>query len=156
MTSVTAYVKVKQRNCKQNDHRFYCFDFRLLYKTLGEEKKAREPLNIYKDQIDKWCTYDVTPSSRLPIFLKILQERETAIIYNLACKEVFDDAAVELTMALQQYFNSKPNERNLRVFGRLRVNSCWFRLQSFSSYSNDWTRSDEQARELTNLTTKLV
>ncbi|XP_063904154.1 uncharacterized protein LOC135123444 isoform X2 [Zophobas morio] len=49
--------------------------------------------------------------------LPLLQERGTAIIHNLACKEVktvvFDDVAVELTMALLQYFNSKPNEEHL-------------------------------------------
>ncbi|XP_064213520.1 uncharacterized protein LOC659663 isoform X2 [Tribolium castaneum] len=49
--------------------------------------------------------------------LPLLQERGTAIIHNLACKEVksvvFDDVAVELTMALLQFFNSKPNEEHL-------------------------------------------
>ncbi|XP_071052282.1 uncharacterized protein [Onthophagus taurus] len=63
---------------------------------------------------------------------EVLQDRGTVIIHNLACKEkmfkmfrlrqilpkgskakVFDDVAVELTMALLQYFNSKPNEENL-------------------------------------------
>ncbi|XP_057657441.1 uncharacterized protein LOC130894568 isoform X6 [Diorhabda carinulata] len=47
----------------------------------------------------------------------ILQDRGAAIIHNLACKEVktvvFDDVAVELTMALLQYFNSKPPEEQL-------------------------------------------
>ncbi|XP_046744766.1 uncharacterized protein LOC124410437 isoform X4 [Diprion similis] len=42
-----------------------------------------------------------------------LQERGAAIIHNLACKEVFDDVAVELTMALLQYFNSNPSEEQL-------------------------------------------
>ncbi|KAK9703049.1 PPPDE putative peptidase domain [Popillia japonica] len=46
-----------------------------------------------------------------------LQDRGTAIIHNLACKEVktvvFDDVAVELTMALLQFFNSKPSEEHL-------------------------------------------
>lgn len=46
-----------------------------------------------------------------------LQTRGTAIIHNLACKEVktvvFDDVAVELTMALLQYFNSSPAEEQL-------------------------------------------
>jgi hypothetical protein len=41
----------------------------------------------------------------------------TAIIHNLGCKEVktvvFDDIAVELTMAILQFFNSKPNEEHL-------------------------------------------
>ncbi|KAG5866352.1 hypothetical protein JTB14_004131, partial [Gonioctena quinquepunctata] len=49
--------------------------------------------------------------------LPVLQERGSAIIHNLACKEVktvvFDDVAVELTMALLQYFNSKPQEEQL-------------------------------------------
>ncbi|CAH0563514.1 unnamed protein product [Brassicogethes aeneus] len=47
----------------------------------------------------------------------VLQDRGAAIIHNLACKEVktvvFDDVAVELTMALLQYFNSKPSEEQL-------------------------------------------
>ncbi|XP_059475230.1 uncharacterized protein LOC132196525 isoform X2 [Neocloeon triangulifer] len=42
-----------------------------------------------------------------------LQDRGSAILHNLACKEVFDDVAVELTMAVLQYFNSKPPEENL-------------------------------------------
>ncbi|XP_015608162.1 uncharacterized protein LOC107273969 isoform X2 [Cephus cinctus] len=46
-----------------------------------------------------------------------LQERGAAIIHNLACKEVktvvFDDVAVELTMALLQYFNGNPPEEQL-------------------------------------------
>jgi len=41
----------------------------------------------------------------------------TAIVYNLACKEVktvvFDDIAVELTMALLQFFSEKPSEEHL-------------------------------------------
>nr|CAH7741560.1 unnamed protein product [Callosobruchus chinensis] len=49
--------------------------------------------------------------------LPVLQDRGSAIIHNLACKEVktvvFDDVAVELTMALLQYFNSKPQEEQL-------------------------------------------
>ncbi|KAF7280485.1 hypothetical protein GWI33_005826 [Rhynchophorus ferrugineus] len=47
----------------------------------------------------------------------ILQDRGSAIIYNLAAKEVktvvFDDIAVEITMALLQYFNQKPSEEQL-------------------------------------------
>ncbi|XP_051158578.1 uncharacterized protein LOC127279949 isoform X3 [Leptopilina boulardi] len=42
-----------------------------------------------------------------------MQARGTAIIHNLACKEVFDDVAVELTMALLQFFNGNPNEEQL-------------------------------------------
>ncbi|XP_076544446.1 uncharacterized protein LOC117604894 isoform X3 [Osmia lignaria lignaria] len=42
-----------------------------------------------------------------------LQIRGAAIIHNLACKEVFDDVAVELTMALLQYFNGNPAEDQL-------------------------------------------
>ncbi|CAB0036836.1 unnamed protein product [Trichogramma brassicae] len=46
-----------------------------------------------------------------------LQMRGTAVIHNLACKEVktvvFDDVAVELTMALLQYFNGTPQEEQL-------------------------------------------
>uniref|UniRef100_A0A2S2NM95 PPPDE peptidase domain-containing protein 2 n=1 Tax=Schizaphis graminum TaxID=13262 RepID=A0A2S2NM95_SCHGA len=47
---------------------------------------------------------------------KVLQDRGTALVHNLACKEVktvvFDDVVVELAMAVLQYFNSKPNEEN--------------------------------------------
>ncbi|XP_060522161.1 uncharacterized protein LOC132699459 isoform X2 [Cylas formicarius] len=47
----------------------------------------------------------------------VLQERGAAIIHNLAAKEVktvvFDDVAVELTMAVLQYFNQKPPEEQL-------------------------------------------
>jgi hypothetical protein len=46
-----------------------------------------------------------------------LQDLGTAIIHNLACKEVktvvFDDIAVELTMAILQFFQSKPSEEYL-------------------------------------------
>ncbi|XP_008554464.1 uncharacterized protein LOC103576158 isoform X4 [Microplitis demolitor] len=42
-----------------------------------------------------------------------LQACGAAIIHNLACKEVFDDVAVELTMALLQYFNGSPSEEHL-------------------------------------------
>ncbi|XP_076670765.1 uncharacterized protein LOC143370048 isoform X2 [Andrena cerasifolii] len=46
-----------------------------------------------------------------------LQTRGAAIIHNLACKEVktvvFDDVAIELTMALLQYFNGSPAEEQL-------------------------------------------
>ncbi|XP_059609952.1 uncharacterized protein LOC132257177 isoform X2 [Phlebotomus argentipes] len=42
-----------------------------------------------------------------------LQDLGTAIIHNLACKEVFDDVAVELAMAILQFFNAKPNEEHL-------------------------------------------
>ncbi|XP_011497710.1 PREDICTED: uncharacterized protein LOC105362078 [Ceratosolen solmsi marchali] len=42
-----------------------------------------------------------------------LQMRGSAIIHNLACKEVFDDVAVELTMALLQYFKSSLAEEQL-------------------------------------------
>ncbi|KAK7601806.1 hypothetical protein V9T40_009247 [Parthenolecanium corni] len=61
-----------------------------------------------------------------------LQNYGTAIVHNLACKEklhhgknlrrllpvgclskVFDDVAVELTMAILQFFNSKPDEEKL-------------------------------------------
>ncbi|GAB0093109.1 uncharacterized protein DMENIID0001_081720 [Sergentomyia squamirostris] len=62
----------------------------------------------------------------------VLQDFGTAIIHNLACKEkfhhgkklrqmlpkgssskVFDDVAVELAMAILQFFNNKPNEEHL-------------------------------------------
>ncbi|ENN71084.1 uncharacterized protein LOC109544582 isoform X2 [Dendroctonus ponderosae] len=43
----------------------------------------------------------------------VLQDRGAAIIHNLATKEVFDDIAVEVTMALLQYFNQKPPEEQL-------------------------------------------
>ncbi|CAH0384854.1 unnamed protein product [Bemisia tabaci] len=46
--------------------------------------------------------------------VETLQDRGSAIIHNLACKEVktvvFDDVAVELTMALLQFFNGSPKE----------------------------------------------
>ncbi|XP_066137871.1 uncharacterized protein [Euwallacea fornicatus] len=46
-----------------------------------------------------------------------LQDRGSAIIYNLASKEVktvvFDDLAVEITMAILQFFNQKPSEEQL-------------------------------------------
>jgi len=46
-----------------------------------------------------------------------LKDVGTAIIHNLACKEVktvvFDDVAVELSMALLQFFNAKPTEEHL-------------------------------------------
>lgn len=46
-----------------------------------------------------------------------IQEKGVAIIHNLACKEVktvvFDDITVELTMALLQYFTTKPAEQEL-------------------------------------------
>lgn len=46
-----------------------------------------------------------------------LQDIGTSIIYNLAIKEVktvvFDDVAVELTMAILQFFNTKPSEEHL-------------------------------------------
>lgn len=47
----------------------------------------------------------------------VLRDRGSAIIHNLACKEVktvvFDDVAVELAMALLQFFNSNPAEEQL-------------------------------------------
>ncbi|XP_039289858.1 uncharacterized protein LOC111051004 isoform X15 [Nilaparvata lugens] len=42
-----------------------------------------------------------------------LKDRGSAIVHNLACKEVFDDVAVELTMAILQFFNSSPPEEHL-------------------------------------------
>ncbi|XKL64982.1 hypothetical protein PGB90_005068 [Kerria lacca] len=44
---------------------------------------------------------------------EMLQNYGSAIVHNLACKEVFDDVAVELTMAILQFFNSKPDEEKL-------------------------------------------
>jgi len=58
------------------------------------------------------CTTKVAVNSLLSDNA-VLQERGSAIIHNLACKEVFDDVAVELTMALLQYFNSNPPEEHL-------------------------------------------
>lgn len=58
------------------------------------------------------CTTKVAVNSLLSDNA-VLQERGSAIIHNLACKEVFDDVAVELTMALLQYFNSNPAEEQL-------------------------------------------
>ncbi|KAL3273692.1 hypothetical protein HHI36_015122 [Cryptolaemus montrouzieri] len=47
----------------------------------------------------------------------VLQDRGSAIIYNMACKEVktvvYDDVAVELTMAVLQFLKVKPNEEFL-------------------------------------------
>lgn len=77
--------------------------------------------------ISEW-TYNNQPISNIRVTTKVavhsllsdipeLQDRGAAIIYNMACKEVksvvFDDVAVELTMALLQYFNTKPNEEQL-------------------------------------------
>ncbi|RZF48892.1 hypothetical protein LSTR_LSTR003272 [Laodelphax striatellus] len=46
-----------------------------------------------------------------------LKDRGSAIVHNLACKAVktvvFDDVAVELTMAILQFFNSNPPEEQL-------------------------------------------
>lgn len=46
-----------------------------------------------------------------------LKELGTALVHNLACKEVktvvFDDVAVEISMALLQFFNSEPSEEHL-------------------------------------------
>uniref|UniRef100_A0A0V0GAY3 Putative pppde peptidase domain protein n=1 Tax=Triatoma dimidiata TaxID=72491 RepID=A0A0V0GAY3_TRIDM len=42
-----------------------------------------------------------------------MRDRGTAIIYNLATKEVFDDVAVELTMAILQFLNGTPVEAQL-------------------------------------------
>ncbi|KAL1130828.1 hypothetical protein AAG570_012069, partial [Ranatra chinensis] len=39
-----------------------------------------------------------------------LRDRGTAILYNLATKEVFDDVAVELTMAVLQFLGGSPSE----------------------------------------------
>ncbi|XP_069683479.1 uncharacterized protein [Periplaneta americana] len=58
------------------------------------------------------CTTKVAVNSLLSDNA-VLQERGSAIIHNLACKEVFDDVAVELTMALLQYFNSNPPEEQI-------------------------------------------
>uniref|UniRef100_A0A1B6LRJ1 PPPDE domain-containing protein n=1 Tax=Graphocephala atropunctata TaxID=36148 RepID=A0A1B6LRJ1_9HEMI len=42
-----------------------------------------------------------------------LRDRGSAIVHNLACKEVFDDVAVELSMALLQFFNHSPPEEQV-------------------------------------------
>ena len=46
-----------------------------------------------------------------------LQDVGTALLYNIATKEVktvvFDDVAVEFAMAILQFFNNKPNEEHL-------------------------------------------
>jgi len=77
--------------------------------------------------ISEW-TYNNAPTSNIRATTKLsvhcllatcptLQEIGSAIIHNLACKEVktvvFDDVAIELTMALLQFFNSKPSEEHL-------------------------------------------
>ncbi|KAK4874626.1 hypothetical protein RN001_013986 [Aquatica leii] len=77
--------------------------------------------------ISEW-TYNNQPISNIRVTTKVavhsllsdipeLQDRGAAIMYNMACKEVksvvFDDVAVELTMALLQYFNTKPTEEQL-------------------------------------------
>lgn len=77
--------------------------------------------------ISEW-NYNNSPTSNIRAATKLtvhcllatcptLQDLGTALIHNLACKEVktvvFDDVAIELTMAILQYFNSKPNEEYL-------------------------------------------
>ncbi|XP_055699172.1 uncharacterized protein LOC129799373 isoform X2 [Phlebotomus papatasi] len=77
--------------------------------------------------ISEW-TYNNSQTSNIRASTKVavhcllascptLQDYGTAIIHNLACKEVktvvFDDVAVELAMAILQFFNSKPNEEHL-------------------------------------------
>jgi len=51
-----------------------------------------------------------------------MKDRGTAIVYNLAMKEVFDDVAVELTMAVLQFLNTSPSEvylfRSLKALER--------------------------------------
>ncbi|KAF6200441.1 hypothetical protein GE061_004884, partial [Apolygus lucorum] len=42
-----------------------------------------------------------------------MRDRGTAILYNLATKEVFDDVAVELTMAVLQFLSKPPPEAQL-------------------------------------------
>lgn len=42
-----------------------------------------------------------------------LRDRGSAIVHNLACKEVFDDVAVELTMALLQFFSLDVRDEEL-------------------------------------------
>uniref|UniRef100_A0A1L8E5S5 Putative muscle system process n=1 Tax=Nyssomyia neivai TaxID=330878 RepID=A0A1L8E5S5_9DIPT len=77
--------------------------------------------------ISEW-TYNTMQTSNIRASTKVavhcllaacptLQDLGTAIIHNLACKEVktvvFDDVAVELAMAILQFFNNKPNEEHL-------------------------------------------
>ncbi|XP_055679836.1 uncharacterized protein LOC129787964 isoform X3 [Lutzomyia longipalpis] len=77
--------------------------------------------------ISEW-NYNTTQTSNIRASTKVavhcllascptLQDLGTAIIHNLACKEVktvvFDDVAVELAMAILQFFNNKPNEEHL-------------------------------------------
>lgn len=77
--------------------------------------------------ISEW-SYNGTQTSNIRASTKVavhcllagcptLQDLGTAIIHNLACKEVktvvFDDVAVELAMALLQFFNTKPDEEQL-------------------------------------------
>ncbi|CAG9857779.1 unnamed protein product [Phyllotreta striolata] len=77
--------------------------------------------------ISEW-TYNNRQTSNIRVTTKVavhslladstvLRDRGTAIVHNLACKEVktvvFDDVAVELTMALLQFFDSRPPEEQL-------------------------------------------
>ncbi|XP_059353046.1 uncharacterized protein LOC130697945 isoform X3 [Daphnia carinata] len=43
----------------------------------------------------------------------LLQDRGSAIIYNLAIKEVFDDVATELAMAILQFFSAEHGEEHI-------------------------------------------
>ncbi|XP_071442305.1 uncharacterized protein [Hetaerina americana] len=57
-----------------------------------------------------------------------LRDRGSAIIHNLACKEVFDDVAVELTMALLEFFSSGSRDEEL-------LYRCFKALQRFCTIS---------------------
>ncbi|KAL0279269.1 UNVERIFIED_CONTAM: hypothetical protein PYX00_000869 [Menopon gallinae] len=93
-----------------------------------------------------------------------MQDYGSAIIHNMACKEVktvvFDDVAIELTMALLQFLNNKPNEellfRTMKSLARL----CQISGQDVSQmiqmigpepskFKGVSTRIDEQITQIT-------
>ncbi|XP_050538166.1 uncharacterized protein LOC126903751 isoform X3 [Daktulosphaira vitifoliae] len=111
---------------------------------------------------------------------KILKDRGTALVHNLACKEkmfknqnirrllpagsfskVFDDVVVELAMAVLQYFNSKPNEEHTFRCMKSLARFCQISRQEVpqfiqmigpppSSFKGMSDRIDEQIAEIQN------
>ncbi|XP_050419906.1 uncharacterized protein LOC126832910 isoform X2 [Adelges cooleyi] len=95
----------------------------------------------------------------------VLQDRGTALVHNLACKEVktvvFDDVVVELAMAVLQYFNSKPNEEHTFRCMKSLARFCQISRQDVpqliqmigpppSNFKGLSTRIDEQIGEIQN------
>uniref|UniRef100_A0A8D8XD82 Desumoylating isopeptidase 1 n=1 Tax=Cacopsylla melanoneura TaxID=428564 RepID=A0A8D8XD82_9HEMI len=73
--------------------------------------------------ISEW-TYSSSQISNIRVSTKVavnallsenprLQDLGSAFVHNLASKEVFDDVAVEIAMAVLQFFNMKPDEEKL-------------------------------------------